>query len=209
MNQFEQNCATLEKYITQAAAPIIARWVVEYDFKLKITRKRTSKLGDYSWPQRGRTHHIITINHNLNKHAFLITLVHEVAHLQTYNQYKTSVSPHGAEWKTHYKQLMRFFLNPDFFPTDVLLALQKHLLNPAASSCVDTHLQRVLDRYDNSNEKKTYIESIPYKSVFKYEGHRLFEKGEKVRTRYKCKDLSTGAVYLFHSLAEVELQTMP
>ncbi|HEX7415375.1 MAG TPA: SprT-like domain-containing protein [Bacteroidia bacterium] len=204
MSQFERNSLVLQKYIPEPAISIMARWIVEYDFKLKIKRERNTKLGDYRSPQNGQNH-IITINYNLNKYAFLITLVHEVAHLVTFNKHKNSVNPHGEEWKQHYKQLMKHFLTTDFFPTDVLLALQKHLLSPAASSCSDANLLRILNRYDENNEEKLVIEKIPHKTVFKYNGNKLFEKGERIRSRYRCKEVSTGAIYLFHALAEVEL----
>ena len=204
MSQFERNSSVLQKYIPEPAIAIIARWITEYDFKLKIKRERNTKLGDYRSPHSGQNH-IITINYNLNKYAFLITLVHEVAHLVTFNKHKNSVNPHGEEWKQHYKQLMKHFLTTDFFPTDVLLALQKHLLSPAASSCSDSNLLRILKRYDENNEQKVFIEKIPHKTIFKYNGERLFEKGERIRTRYRCKEVATGHIYLFHALAEVEL----
>ena len=204
MSQFERNSSVLQKYIPKPAVAIIARWITEYDFKLKIKRERNTKLGDYRAPYSGQNH-IITINYNLNKYAFLITLVHEVAHLVTFNKHKNKVNPHGEEWKQHYKQLMKHFLNTDFFPTDILLALQKHLLSPAASSCSDSNLLRILKRYDENNEQKVFIEKIPHKTIFKYNGERLFEKGERIRTRYRCKEVATGHIYLFHALAEVEL----
>lgn len=206
MTQFNRNCTLLAKYIPEPAVEQIARWVVEFDFKLKISRERNSKLGDYRAPQNG-SNHIITVNHNLNKYAFFITLVHEIAHLSTYNKHKDRVSPHGSEWKVEYKNLMRPFLSANIFPTDILLALQKYLVNPAAASCSDVDLLRVLKRYDETKEGQNlvFVEKLPLKTVFKYNGGRLFEKGERVRTRYKCKEVSSGNIYLFHALAEVEL----
>jgi len=204
MSQFERNSNVLKKYIPEPAVPVIARWITEYDFKLKIKKERSTKLGDYRSPYDGQNH-IITINYNLNKYAFLITLVHEVAHLVTFTKHKNSVNPHGEEWKQQYKILMKHFLNTDFFPTDVLLALQKHFLSPAASSCSDANLLRILKRYDENGEQRTFIENIPERTIFKYNGGRVFEKGERIRTRYRCKEISTGAIYLFHALAEVEL----
>ena len=206
MNQYQRNSSVLQKYIPEPAVPVLARWIVEYDFKLKIKKERNTKLGDYRSPHDGNNH-VISINHNLNKYAFLITLVHEVAHLVTFNAHKNRVNPHGDEWKQNYKQLIKHFLTTDYFPTDVLLALQKHFLSPAASSCSDANLLRILNRYDEKSEEKIFIEKIPHKTVFKYNGERLFEKGERIRTRYRCKEIATGAVYLFHALAEVELIT--
>src|SRR6202007_2054142 len=138
MSQFERNSAVLQKYIPEPAVPIIARWIIEYDFKLKIKRERNTKLGDYRSPSAGQNH-TITINYNLNKYAFLITLVHEVAHLVTFTRHKDDVNPHGEEWKQNYKLLMRHFLNADYFPTDVLFALQKHLfISCACRGRIDT-----------------------------------------------------------------------
>ena len=94
MTQPERNSNLLLKYIPETSAPLIAQWVVEYDFKLKIKRERNTKLGDYRSPQNGGNH-IITVNHNLNKYSFLITLVHEIAHLVTFNAHKDRVLPHG------------------------------------------------------------------------------------------------------------------
>ena len=89
--QYRRNADILVKYIPEAAVPTIAEWIIHYDFKLKIKKERNSRLGDYTPPREG-LNHLITINHNLNKYAFLITLVHEVAHLVEMN--------HGARfWK--------------------------------------------------------------------------------------------------------------
>lgn len=206
MTQFERNSALLSKYIPEPAVPTIARWVVEYDFKLKIKRERSTKLGDYRAPQNG-SNHIITVNHNLNKYAFFITLVHEIAHLVTYDKHQDHVLPHGSEWKQEYKNLMRHFMSASIFPTDILLSLQKYMTSPAASSCSDVDLLRVLKRYDEiqHNGHLVFVEKLPQRAIFKYNGDKLFEKGERVRTRYKCREVKTGAVYLFHALAEVEL----
>ena len=84
MNSFERNRSILERYLPDAAVPIISHWIFSFDFKLKIKRPRSSKYGDYRAAERGSNHQI-TINNNLNKYAFLITLVHEIAHLTTGN----------------------------------------------------------------------------------------------------------------------------
>lgn len=202
MTQLEKNSRVLAKYIPEPAVDLIAHWILEYDFKLKIKRERSTKLGDWRAPYNG-SNHIITVNHNLNKYSFLITLVHEVAHLVTYNKHKRNVYPHGDEWKYEYKQLMRYFLLPEIFPTDVLLALQKHLLSPAASSCSDAGLLRVLKRYDEKAENTVFVENLPFGANFMFRG-KMFVKKEKVRSRYHCREASRGTLYLFNALAEVE-----
>lgn len=201
-HQFHRNSEILKKYIPELSVPIIAGWIVDYDFKLKIKKERSSRLGDYTPPRNG-LNHLITINHNLNKYAFLITLVHEVAHLVTYNQHAERVYPHGPEWKANFRELMKNFLSPDIFPLEVFSALRQYMANPAASSCSDEKLLRSLKLHDESSA--LFLEHLPPNSVFLYNGSRVFRKGEKSRKRYRCQELQSGQVYLFSALTEVEL----
>ena len=60
----------------------------------KVKKSRSSKYGDYRPPLKG-SNHLITINYDMNKYAFLITLVHEIAHLTNWNKHKDKVKPHG------------------------------------------------------------------------------------------------------------------
>lgn len=201
--QYQKNSEILKKYLPEQSVALIAEWIVKYDFKLKIKQERSTRLGDYTSPRNGMNH-VITINHNLNKYAFLITLVHEISHLLTYNQHKNSVSPHGKEWKLNFQLLMQPFLTPDLFPLDVFSALRKYMSNPAASSCSDVNLLRTLKLYDEDTGT-VFLEYLPKNAIFLYNGSRVFQKGEKIRKRFKCKEISSGAVYLFNPLAEVEL----
>ncbi len=201
--QFLKNSEILKKYLPETTVPIIANWVVEFNFKLKITKERSTKLGDYSAPRNG-LNHIITINHNLNCYSFLITLVHEVAHLKTYNEYKNSVLPHGQEWKTNFKTLMHVFLTTDVFPLEIYSALKAYMNNPAASSCSNVNLLRVLKLYDGNNDS-IFIDKLPYGTIFCYNDNRAFIKESKNRKLFRCKEIATGKIYLFHPLAEVTL----
>lgn len=200
--QYQKNSEILRKYLPEQSVEQIAKWIIEFDFKLKIKRERSTRLGDYTSPRNGQNH-LITINHNLNKYAFLITLVHEIAHLVTYNQHKDRVNPHGAEWKHNFKILIQPFLNTDIFPLEVFSALRRYMANPAASSCSDHNLLRTLKLHDE-NSDTIFLEYIPQGALFLYNGSRVFQKGPKMRTRFRCKEISTGAMYLFSAMAEVE-----
>lgn len=204
--QIQRNSEILRKYIPEFAVPQIAIWIIEFDFKLKITKERSTKLGDYTSPRDG-LNHTITINHNLNQYSFFITLVHEIAHLHTFNKHRNTVAPHGEEWKHSFRVLMTPFLSTDNLPLDILYALRKYLQNPAAASCSDATLMRTLKLYDTheTNGHLILLEHLPYRTHFLYNGSRIFEKGEKLRKRYRCKEISTGSVYLFSPLAEVEV----
>lgn len=201
--QYQKNSEILKKYLPEQSVNLIADWIVRYDFKLKIKKERSTRLGDYTSPRHG-LNHTITINHNLNKYSFLITLVHEVAHLVTYNQFKNSVNPHGTEWKQNFQKLIQPFLTTDIFPLEVFAALRKYMQNPAASSCSDITLLRTLKLHDADSDT-IFLEYLPLNTLFLYNGARIFQKGERIRKRFKCKEISSGAIYLFNPLVEVEV----
>jgi SprT protein len=207
MDQLQRNQSILYKYIPEKAVPTISEWIYKFDFKLKIKKSRSSKYGDYRPPVKGENH-LITINYDMNKYAFLITLVHEIAHLSNWNKHKDTVKPHGEEWKLHYKLLMKQFLIPDIFPIDVINALRKYMNNPAASSCSDINLLRVLKQYDE-RQHTVLLEELPSGTTFSYNSNRHFIKGEQIRKRFKCKELKTNKIYLFNPLTEVLIISTP
>lgn len=204
MESLDRNQSILSKYIPEKAVPVISEWIYTFDFKLKIKKSRSTKYGDYRAPFKGQNHQI-TVNYDLNKYAFLITLVHEIAHLSNYNKHKHTVKPHGEEWKFHYKMLMQRFLVPDIFPPDIIVALRKYMNNPAASSCSDIDLLRVLKNYDATAPHIVLLENLPLGSTFRYNETRLFVKGEQIRKRFSCKELGTRKIYLFNPITEVTL----
>lgn len=191
----------LRQYIPEAACATIARWINYYQAELKITKGRASKLGDYRHPY-GTAGHRISVNHNLNPYSFLITLVHEFAHLVTWEKHRNKVKPHGEEWKEYYRRMMIPFLEMRLFPEEIDRALIRYMQDPAASSCTDVNLQRLLKSYDPIQAQKPTVEQVPMKGLFNFR-NRIFRKEEKVRKRYKCLELSTKKMYLFSPLAEV------
>ncbi|MBC7913807.1 MAG: sprT domain-containing protein [Pyrinomonadaceae bacterium] len=191
----------LEKYVPPEAAFIVARWIDYFKCDFKVSRGRNTKFGDYRPPYNGDNHRI-SVNYNLNPYAFLVTTVHEFAHLQTWNEYKGKAKPHGLEWKLNFKKMMKPFFEKEIFPPDLLRAINVYLENPAASSCSDLNLFRALKKYDAGSHGVT-VETLPLKAVFKLKDGRIFRKEELVRKRYKCMEMSTRRMYLFNPLAEV------
>lgn len=202
MTQLEKNKSILQKYIPDSAIAIIAEWVFTFDFKLKIKKSRSSKYGDYRPPVKGFNHQI-TINGDMNKYAFLVTLVHEIAHLSNWQKHKNKVKPHGEEWKKEYQELIKYFLNETVFPQDIIVALTNYMVNPAASSCSDIELQKALRKYD-SRLRGVHIEELPDNSMFRIKNGRCFIKGKKLRKRYECKEVKTNRIYLFSPVSDVE-----
>ncbi len=203
MNQVDRNQSILYKYIPEKAVSTISEWIYQYDFKLKIKKSRSTKYGDYR-PPLSNLNHQITINYDLNKYAFLVTLIHEVAHLTNWNKYKNRVKPHGEEWKQEYKLLMEPFLKSDIFPEEIMLVLKNYMQNPAASSCSAISLLRALKKHDNKTGI-VLLEELPMQSVFKIAKDRHFIKGDRIRKCFKCLEIKTKREYLFKPLSEVTL----
>jgi len=191
----------LAEYLPAKAIDTVYHWIIRYKIHLTITQTRSTKLGDYRPPGR-QPYHRISVNHNLNPYAFLITFVHELAHLKTLKKHGPICQPHGKEWKIMYRQLMEEVLAKKIFPESVEIALKKHLQKIKASSSADVELTRVLHQYDK--QKETRVEDLREGSHFLFQTHRQFEVLSKARTRYKCRELATNKIYLFHALTPVE-----
>lgn len=193
----------LANYLPPDSAPTIARWIDHFQCDFKISRARNTKYGDYRPPHAGQGHRI-SINYDLNPYAFLVTTVHEFAHLLTWNEHQRKAKPHGAEWKANFKRMMRPFFEREIFPADIRQAIMRYLENPAASSCTDHQLFKALKKYDQTPEHLVLLESLPLGSVFKLKDGRVFRKDAKIRKRFRCTELASGRLYLFNPLAEVE-----
>lgn len=193
----------LAKHIPEAAIPTVVYWFEEYNFQLTVTRKRNSKLGDYRAPWKNDGHRI-SVNGDLNRYAFLITLTHEIAHLVTWNEHRSKVAPHGIEWKRNFHDLMREFMANSVFPKDVEEALQVYLSNPAASSCVDTRLYKVLRNHNEQVGPPTVlVEDLATGAWFQTRNGKVFQLKKKLRKRYLCEEYQTKKEYAFSPIAEV------
>jgi SprT protein len=186
----------LQQYLPDGSAALVLQYLHHYRVHLTITRERKSILGDYRHATHERNHRI-SVNGNLNKFSFLITLVHELAHLLTYQQYGNRVQSHGREWKNLYAFLLKDF-------NDITQKLQESIHNLPASSCADDDLMRVLRKYDENPQEMVFVEQIAEGNCFALEDGRIFRKGKKLRKRYQCVDINTKQVYLFSPVYEVK-----
>lgn len=190
----------LLKYITPVAIPLVEYLINEHKINLKIVNSRQTKHGDFRTFANGQTQ--ITVNNNLNKHQFLLTLIHEIAHHVTYKKFGR-VQPHGKEWKTVFQHLMLPFLQPEIYPKEILPYLANYLKNPKASTDTDVKLSLALRGF-KAETGKSFIFEIPNGSIFRFK-NKHYKRGDKRRTRYECLNLTNKKTYLFNQNAEVEL----
>ena len=203
MPKKEAHISTLQDFLPPNTYQPVLTYLQHYHVHLTVARERKSILGDYRHRTHGQNHRI-SVNGNLNKYAFLITLLHELAHLLAFENFGSRIAPHGREWKNVFGKLLAQFIEHNIFPDDIKASLMESLHNPAASSCSDEDLLRVLKKYDPQETRLVFIESLPEGSFFKTHDGKVFKKGQKIRKRFKCEEVKTKKIYLFSPIYEAE-----
>lgn len=196
----------LQDYLPPGTYEPVLGYLRQYKVHLTVAKERKSILGDYRH-RTNQDNHRISVNGNLNSYSFLITLLHELAHLLTFEQFGNRVLAHGREWKTVYSNMLAQFLQHKIFPADIETELMRSLQNPAASTCAEDGLLRVLRKYDAKEDNHRLVEEIPLQALFRTADGRVFQKKEKLRKRFKCIEVASKKVYLFSPVYEVELIT--
>lgn len=194
----------LQKYLPEHAVIPVFELIKANHVHLKVVSERITRHGDYRKHPNGM--HQITVNSNLNKYRFLITLIHEMAHLVAFEKFGRNIKPHGIEWKQTFRILMIPFLNTFIFPEKILPLLQKHFRNPSASSDTDALLSMALKQYDSESgsSDKVFVNDLPTGSYFRIYNGRVFKKGALRVKRFECIEIKTGRLYVFKPNVEVE-----
>ncbi len=191
-----------KKFLPAGFEEIVVDLFLASPVRFKIVPPRKTKLGDFSIGH-GMEKPQITINGDLNPYSFLITTLHEFAHLHTYQQYGNRVNPHGEEWKANFRKLLIPIINSGKLPKDIEISLVNSLVSMKASSCTDIKLSRVLKNYDARKEGFEILEQLPKNTIFVLNG-RQFIKGNLRRKKFLCEETISKRMFLINSLAEVQ-----
>lgn len=196
--------ALLSQHVPGSTLDYVFKLWQETPFGFKAARSRASKVGDFTGC-RNSNRHRITVNRDLNPYLFLLTYIHEVAHLRVYLHYGNRVDPHGIEWKDAFRHLLAPVI--DHFPPEIHYRLVVHMANPKASSFADRELTLALRAYDAGAANHTMVGDLPEGSVFKLQG-KYFKKGKLRRTRILCREVRSKRQYLVPAealVSEVQL----
>jgi SprT protein len=182
----------LEKHLP---APTVAYCIdlwQKQPFSFKISRTRSSCFGNYIF-RDGQ--HKITINHDLNAYAFLVTYIHEIAHQRAWlNKGRKRIEPHGKEWKKSFQDLMQPLLSEEHLPKNLLLPLSAYMQNPAASSVSYAPLAEALRSFDTGEQIGISLSEVTDNEWFEFRG-TVFQKIEKRRTRVLCLEKKSKRRY--------------
>ncbi len=205
MSKQETSITALKQFLPPGTFNLVAPFFQTHVIHLTLTHERKSVLGDYRHPTRQTPFHRISVNVNLNPYSFLITLLHELAHMLTFVHFKHTVAPHGREWKTQFRHILFPFLGKGLFPKEVEKALLAYIHNPAASTCTDPNLFKALYIYDERKPGYRLVDDLKPGQYFLIEGGRTFERLETLRTRVRCREVKTGRMYFFQGIVEVKM----
>ena len=174
------------------------KWLENHFITLKITKRRETKLGDYRKLVENDRHQI-TVNGDLNPHAFFFVLTHEVAHLKTFVQFDSrKINPHGKEWKTIFGHLLLESIH--VYPEELQPYILHHARHPKASLGADVNISKYI--IDDKNPAQIYLEDLEDGTIFSI-GKRIFKKESKRKLRYLCLELKTKKKYLINATATV------
>jgi len=199
--QDKQVFSILNQHVPHHAIDYTFQLWTQTAFELKLSKKRESKVGDFTF-KRNSAIQRITLNHDLNPYLFLITYIHEVAHLRVHLHYGNRLEPHGTEWKKVFQNLMQPVLNESVFPPEILHILLRHMENPKASSFADRELTLALRKFDLVSSQQLMVSELPEGSIFKLQG-KYFKKGKLKRTRVLCHEIKSKRQYLVPAEATV------
>lgn len=194
------NLEQLQSYLPLNALIFIEKWIKTYPLTLKITRSRNTKLGDYR-KIKLQNRHQITVNGDLNQEAFFFVLTHEIAHMMIYAKYAYgNIAPHGQEWKTIFGKLLIESL--EIYSESNRPYIVKHAKSPKASVGADPNIAKFV--INDSKEHQHYLEDLSFGTKFML-GQKVFLKGEKIKLRYICCEVTTNKKYLINATALVEI----
>ena len=166
------------KYLNRKAESQILKWEKDFCVKIEVSKPCKSRVGVFIPKHNGKS--LIKINQDLNQYSFLITLVHELAHASIWTKFSRRVKPHGNEWKKEFQKMMLRFLNPEYFPDDILKELSRHMISPKSSTFRDIKLTEILMSYNDNDQEVITINSLEYGVCFKTSDGREFRKIKKM-----------------------------
>lgn len=198
---------TLGSHLPAAATDSIFDFLVRHNTRLRITRQRQTKLGDYRWPQPQHPFHEISVNGDLNPYLFLWVLLHEMAHLNTHLRHGNGVLPHGHEWQEEYRQLLLEYL--ETFPADLTQHILQYCRHIPLNRTIKKQIEGLLHHHDEgySPDCHLILDQLPAGTIFRLTAkpQLLFRSIKKRRTRWHCVDLHDRKEYLVAGTAEVQV----
>jgi hypothetical protein len=192
----------LEDRLPEGSSGLVLAWLEKDPVKIIISRPRQTKLGDFRPARNGRPASI-SVNGDLHPVEFLVTLAHEMAHVENHRLNGRRVMPHGPEWKHLFRDKLFQIIKSGILEDKFNKAIYKCFFlreRVASSSC--SVMKRLIDN-ERGGELTVRLEDIPSGSIFVTVSGKQLIKGDRIRTRYKCREVNTKRIYTVHPMAEI------
>lgn len=196
-SEFKPSSHPLFGYLPDYSILYVDGLVKKFNVHFKVVAPRSTKLGDCRFPRKKKEKIIITINQDLRPFQFLVTSLHELAHAQTFIEFKHRVPPHGKEWKSNFSSILMDLINQQVVPDreqKILLSIAK---NPKSTSFGNVALQQFV-----KEGNAIFLRDIADGSIFNFK-NRDFRKIKLLRSYVLCSCTSSHRQYKIHGLAEI------
>lgn len=199
----EKNIETLKRYLPEESVEPVLSFLSNRKVLFKIASHRNSKFGDFCAPNSRCLNPKISVNGDLNKYMFLTVFLHEAAHLLTWQRFKHSVKPHGHEWQACYQELLLQYL--PIYPEELQPFVLKYCRKIPISSVDVVNLERALQNYNTEVISNLQLMDLVSGDQFVLQSYPndIYEMQSKRRTRYVCRALSSGKLFLIKGTALV------
>lgn len=193
-----------KKYLPEKSVAYCHQLWQDHHIQFTISPPRKSVYGNYMY--RNGIHHI-SVNGDLSPESFLVTYLHEVAHLLVRKSTARRAKPHGIEWQRAFRSVMKPMLDSSVFNQELAHALARHLQKPRATSCTDPIMHRLLmgsTELEEADPNEAMVDKLYTGQRFIFRS-QIFKVSRKVRTRMECVREEDGALFRFQPTARVRL----
>ncbi len=181
---------------------LVETWLNGAQVVVRLSSSRLSKQGDFRVPRNGRPS-MITINHDLHPVEFLITFCHELAHYRVWKRYGRRITPHGPEWKDEFRRMLIQLLESDILDPAVAKAVFRcYFKRESIGSGACEQLYRAIGKAGEASVILR-VADLPEGDEFRLRNGRIFTKGPRARSRYRCTEKRTGRIFAVHPMAEI------
>lgn len=188
----------LEKHLPDNCRTHLKNWFSDHSIHIKITKDRSSKLGDYRKKRDGS--HIITINSTLKPELFFFVLTHELAHLIAFEKYGRRIAPHGNEWKHTFRMMLLESI--EVYTEEFKPILTYFSRSPKANFMASPELVKYF-RFENNEEEGIFVETLKKGENFMFRNQKYVLEG-LIKKNYLCVNLDTGRQYSFRPMVKVQ-----
>jgi SprT protein len=179
--------------------------LVDKNVIIRHVAARKTKLGDFRHFRAKRIPEI-TVNQNLLPDTLTFILAHEVAHFLVHIHNKRRTEPHGKEWKEMFAYLLKQLIQNNAFSPEISNHIEKFLQNVKGTVGRGSKLFALLFPQEEEIEGTHILENLHNGALFVIPSSgKVYEKGEKRRTRYVCRQINNKRFYLVSRSLRVKL----